>query len=435
MDVLDSYRSAFDEESARLSVREPAWLARARKESFEVFAARGFPASNEEAWRFTSMAPLAALAFPLARLDEANGEARPLLERQLLSDWKRHELVFVNGRLSSDLSSVGALPGGVVVTSLADAIETDGDLVAEAISRASLGEAATVFTHLNQALFTDGAFVHIPEGTVLADPVHLVFLTTGPEPAMAHPRNVIVAGKGSEACVVESYAGRPGSVYFVNATTNAVVGEGAVLDHYRLQQDSESAFHVASLGFVQARSANLGNHSIALGARLARNDIRVLLDGEGSDLSLNGIYMVRDEQHVDHHTLIDHKEPRCTSRELYKGILADRSSGVFDGRIIVRPDAQKTNAQQTNKNLLLSEEALVNTNPQLEINADDVKCAHGATIGQLDADALFYLRSRGIGLSEARQILTRGFLSDVSERIRVAAVREVVRGLVFERAA
>ena len=433
MDVLGSYRNAFTDESRRVSGREPAWLTRAREESFEVFASRGFPAMDEESWRFTNVAPIASVAFPLA--GTGNGEARPLLERQFLADWKRHELVFVNGRISSELSSVGSLPEGVVVTSLAAALESYGDLVEEVVSLGSLGEAATVFTHLNQALFSDGAFVRIPDGAAVAEPIHLVFLTTSGEPTMAHPRNVILAGKGSQSVVVESYSGRPDSVYLVNASTNVLVREGAVLDHYHVQRESESAFHVASLGFVQARGATLSNHSIALGARLARNDIRALLDGEGSDLSLNGLYAVRHDQHVDHHTLIDHKEPHCTSRELYKGILADRSSGVFDGRIVVRADAQKTNAQQSNKNLLLSDQALVNTNPQLEINADDVKCAHGATIGQIDADAIFYLQTRGIGIAEARQLLTRGFLADVSERIRVAALREVVSALVFERAA
>jgi Fe-S cluster assembly protein SufD len=222
-----------------------------------------------------------------------------------------------------------------------------------------------------------------------------------------------------------------GAAYFNNVVTEVVVGESANLDHYKLQRESRTAFHIASLQFQLERSAALSTLSISLGGGLVRNDINAVLDGEGCDLALNGLYVVGGEQHVDHHTVIDHAKPHGTSRELYKGILSDRSRGVFNGRIIVRPDAQKTDAKQTNRNLLLSDEALVNTNPQLEINADDVKCAHGATIGQLDADVLFYLRSRGIDVDTARHLLTYGFMSDISERIKVDAIRSELERVLF----
>jgi Fe-S cluster assembly protein SufD len=235
--------------------------------------------------------------------------------------------------------------------------------------------------------------------------------------------------------LVESYFGAGGSASFTNTASEIVAADGANVDHYRIQAESDSTFHVGSQRLLQARGAVLQDHSLSLGGRIARLDIHSLLDGEGADLTLNGLYVVKGTQHVDHHTVIDHRKPHGTSRELYKGVLDGAASGVFNGRIIVRPGAQKTNAQQTNKNLLLSEEALVNTNPQLEIEADDVKCAHGATIGQLDKEALFYLRSRGIGPEEAAGILTRGFIADLSERIRIGAVREAVRRHVFAEAA
>jgi len=288
---------------------------------------------------------------------------------------------------------------------------------------------------LNEAFLIDGAFIHVPRGIVLERPVHLVFLTSSGEPVVTHPRTVIVGEAKSQLSVIESYGGSDSAVYWTNAVTQVAAHDGAVIDHYKLQRESASAFHMASLGYVQERSSTVSNHSLSLGARLARHDIRAELEGEGADVTLNGLYVVKDSQHVDHHTVIDHRVPHCTSRELYKGVLDDTSSGVFNGRVIVRADAQKTDSMQSNKNLLLSDDALVNTNPQLEINADDVKCAHGATIGQLDPEAMFYLRTRGIAQDDARRILTEGFMADVSDRIRLAAVRNTLRGLLFREAA
>jgi Fe-S cluster assembly protein SufD len=274
----------------------------------------------------------------------------------------------------------------------------------------------------------------VREGVVVEEPVHVVHLTTAPMTA-SHLHHVVLVERGAELRLVESYLGPGGIPYFTNSAADLVVADGASADHYRIQREGTSSFHVGSQRLLQAAQAAIQNHSLSLGARIARVDIASLLDGEGADLTLNGLYLVKGRQHVDHHTVIDHRKPRGTSRELYKGVLDGTSSGVFNGRIIVRPGAQKTNAQQTNKNLLLSEEALVNTNPQLEIEADDVKCAHGATIGQLDKDALFYLRSRGIGREEARSILTRGFMADLSDRIGIAAVRDAMRRFLFAEAA
>ena len=431
--AIESFRRQFLEHAGRWHGQEPSWLSLVRREAFERFLDRGFPTTNDEAWRFTSVAPLASMEFSLdAGTGREHGSS--LLRSHLGEDWKRHEIVFVNGRFSPELSAIGALPPGVVVESLASALESHAEKV-EAVLSLNPAEGATVFSDLNRAFLADGAFVLVPEGVVVERPIHIVHVSSAERPAVSHPHHIVLLERGAEVRLVESYLGDDGPSYFTNAAAEIVAASGAKVDHYRIQREGESTFHIGSQRLLQAEGAALQNHSLSLGARLSRIDIHSLLDGEGADLTLNGLYVVKGTQHVDHHTVIDHQKPHGTSRELYKGVLDDAASGVFNGRIIVRPGAQKTNAQQTNKNLLLSEEALVNTNPQLEIEADDVKCAHGATIGQLDRDALFYLRSRGISREEATSILTRGFIADVSERLRIAAVRDAMRRFVFAEAA
>jgi len=432
----DELRSMFLERSTeRSSETEPGWLALVRKNAFERLLDKGFPTTRDEDWRFTNVSVIASRVFKLASGGaEAEDEARTLLASLGLEELSLHELVFVNGQFSRALSSLDDLPDGVVVSSLDNAWSHSAEELQPVLSRSPSDE--TAFFDLNEAFVGDGAFVHIGKGVVVDAPIHCVFLTVpNGEACVHHPRNVIVAAEQSEARIIETYAGVEGSIYFTNAVTQIVARPSSVIDHYKVQRESIRAFHVASLDFVQERGASVSNHSLSLGAALARNDIRAELCGEGADVTLNGLYVVSGSQHVDHHTVIDHRVGHCTSRELYKGVLDDEASGVFNGRVIVRADAQKTDAKQSNKNLLLSREALVNTNPQLEILADDVKCAHGATIGQLDAEALFYLRSRGIGLDEARKIFTEGFMADVSDRIRVDAVRKTLCGLLFKDAA
>jgi Fe-S cluster assembly protein SufD len=434
---IDRFRSQFLELRAAQTDDEPGWLALVRKNALERFLDKGFPTTRQEDWRFTNVAPLTAASFALPTQPVLpRGDAEALKKRFEIGGLESHELVFVNGRVSKELSSLGELPDGVVVASLADALASPAlaKTLQPVLTRSDASYDDTPFFDLNEAFLSDGAFVHVPRGVTLERPVHLVFLTSPVEPVepvVTHPRNVIIGEAGSELRLVESYGGSDGASYWTNTVTQVIAQDGAVIDHYKLQRESASAFHVASLGYVQERNATVSNHSLSLGARLARHDIRAELDGEGADVTLNGLYVVKDSQHVDHHTVIDHRVPHCTSRELYKGVLDDASSGVFNGRVIVRADAQKTDSRQSNKNLLLSDEALVNTNPQLEINADDVKCAHGATIGQLDPEAMFYLRSRGIGEVAARKILTEGFMADVSDRIRLAAVRDTLRRLLF----
>jgi Fe-S cluster assembly protein SufD len=307
---------------------------------------------------------------------------------------------------------------------MGEALAHDGRGLEEHLTRVA-GPDQNVFADLNAAFVEDGACVFIEPGRREAAPIHLVFLSTNPagDPTVSHPRVLVVAGRGSQAQIVESYGGPDGEACFTNAVTEVVVGDGAVLGHTKLQREGLSAFHVATLAATLGRDARFSSHAISLGGALVRNDINVVFDAEGGECVLNGLFMATGTQHVDNHTRIDHAKPHGSSRELYKGILDGRARGVFDGKILVRRGAQKTDAHQTNRNLLLSKEALVDSTPALEILADDVKCKHGSTTGQLDAAALFYLRSRGIGEAAARSLLTYAFASDVVRQIPVEAIR------------
>ena len=328
-------------------------------------------------------------------------------------------LVFVNGHYAPELSALQPLPEGVIVGSLAHAISANRRSVEPHLAGyASFQNHA--FVALNTAFMQDGAFIHIPPEIIVAAPIHLLFVSTAPAQAtVSYPRNLMLVDRGGQATVVESYVGVAHEVYLTNAVTEVVAGEHAVINHYRMQQESKAAFHMATLQVHQDRSSHVISHAIALGGALARNEITVVLAGEGSECTLNGLFMVAGQQHVDNQTRIEHVQPYCTSRELYKGVLDGKGRGVFNGTIYVHKAAQKSNAKQTNKNLLLSPEAWINTKPQLEIYNNDVKCGHGSTIGRLDEEALFYLRSRGIGLEQARSLLTYAFASEMLSQINI----------------
>jgi Fe-S cluster assembly protein SufD len=287
---------------------------------------------------------------------------------------------------------------------------------------------------LNTAFFQDGAFIYVPAGHAVETPIHLLFISTAKEAGAAfHPRNLIVTEKAAQVTLFESYVSTVDAPYLTNAVTELVLGEGAVVEHGKFQDESIEAFHIAAIRAHLERSCNLISHSVATGARLSRNNIRTTLAGEGVECVLNGLYVTRGEQLADHHMIVDHAQPHCNSHEYYNGILDGRSKGVFHGRILVRQPAQKTDAKQTNKNLLLSEDATIDTKPQLEIYADDVKCTHGATVGQLNEESVFYLRTRGIGAETARRMLIHAFAGEIIERIRHAPAREELDKLVWER--
>ncbi|HET9492300.1 MAG TPA: Fe-S cluster assembly protein SufD [Methylomirabilota bacterium] len=399
----------------------PAWLVDGRRRARDRFAEAGLPTTRDEEWKYTSLAPLLATDLDPAAEVEIDGVSEEAIAPFLMGDPSWRRLVFVNGRYSPKLSSVAFLPGGVRIGSLAEAVLTDAGALREHVAGDGDGDG---FTALNAALWRDGAFVLVPAGAVVPAPLHLVFVATAPAaPTVGHPKNLIVLGEGSELTVVESYVAVGDDRYLTNAVTDIVAGAGARVDHYRLQHESSRAFHVGRTRIAQQRDSAVTSCAITFGGRLARHDVHVVLGGEGAECALNGLFVIGGAQHSDIHTVVDHVVPRGTSRQLYKGVLDGRARGVFNGRIVVRPGAQKTDAHQTNKNLLLADGVEMDSKPQLEIFADDVKCSHGAADGQLAGDALFYLESRGFGEAAARALLTYGFASEVLGRIQEPTVR------------
>jgi Fe-S cluster assembly protein SufD len=422
---MEHYAEQFAELSQR---RELEWLLPQRQQAFELFQQAGFPTTRDEEWRYTSVTPIARTEF--RTLPPASVELKELAP-YLFPEAAAARLVFVNGVFAPALSALAELSGSVKAANFATANGLDSAL-RQHLGRYAPGTQA--FVALNTALTRDGAVLQVARGAVIEHPVQVMFVTVpGAEPAMTHPRLLVVAGRDSQATVLETHVAMGEGIYFTNAVTELVVGENARIDHVKIQQENESAYHVATIQAFQERNSRAHLHSISLGAALARNDVNVTLAGEGCETLLNGLYQVAGQQHVDHHTLVDHAKPHCSSREYYKGVLDGHATGVFNGTIQVRKDAQKTDAIQNNKNLLLSEDAVINTKPQLLIFADDVRCTHGATIGQLDADAIFYLRARGIGLEAARHLLIRAFANDILGRIPVESVRQRLEQTLLER--
>jgi Fe-S cluster assembly protein SufD len=401
---------------------EPEWLRDLRAAGLGAFEEAGFPTTRDEDWRHTSVAPIARTRF----VPPGRGAARPDLSVLSALTFGRafegRQLVFVNGAYAPDVSSVTTAQG-VQIRSLRNVLDRQPQLVQPYLDRLAAAP-GRAFAALNSAFLADGAVVSVPAGTVLTEPIHLAFYSTpGAQPTVSHPRVLILAGRGSQAAVVESYGGSEGAGYLTNAVSEVFLEDGAVVDHYRVQRESARAFHVGTLAVSQGRASRFTSHAVALGASLSRLDLRQVFAGEGGECILNGLFVGGDTQHLDTHTWVDHAQPHCSTRELYKGIVGDKARGVFVGRILVRAGAQKTDAIQSNKNLILSRDALVDSLPQLEILADDVKCKHGSTTGQLDPLALFYLRSRGIGEEAARALLTYAFASDLVQRIGIEPLR------------
>jgi Fe-S cluster assembly protein SufD len=402
-----------------------------RRQALERFAQLGFPTTRDEQWRYTSVAPLARTEFRPAAAATAAQVDLAALEPFSFPGLECSRLVFVDGHWSPELSAVRALPRGARVTDLATGLREFPELV-----RGHLEHGATegTFASLNGAFLQDGAFVYLPANAVLEHPVHLLFLSTaGEQPAFSSPRTLVVAEPNTRASLIESYAGLGPHPYLTNAVTEVILGEGAGLDHYRIQREGPAGFHVSTHRAHEAAGCAYTAHTITLGGHLVRNHLTTVLDGEGVQSTLDGLYLVDGQEHVDNHTLVEHAQPHGSSHELYKGILSGQGTGVFRGRILVRPGAQKTDAYQSNRNLLLSTQAQVDTQPQLEIYADDVKCSHGGTVGQLDPDAIFYLRTRGLGEDSAFRLLTHAFAGQVLERIPLAPVRNQLDRLVVDK--
>jgi Fe-S cluster assembly protein SufD len=406
------------------------WLVRARQVALERFQQTGFPSRRDEEWKYTSLAAIEKQPF-VALPNGVSAESVTVAEANTLAfgGFAGHLLVFVNGRHAPALSAIGRLPEGVTLGSLADALERNPDALEPLLSE---DRHQTVFGALNLAFMADGVYLHVPPGVAVEEPIHALFLATA-QGAALYPRNLIVADAGASATVIEHYAGRDGLVYFTNAVTQIFAASNARIEHCKLQQEALQAFHIGGIHAAQSKDSSFVSHSMALGASLARNDITTAFDAQGCTATLNGLYLVGGRQHVDHHTRIDHAKPRGKSREYYRGVLDGASRGVFNGKVVVHPGAQGTDAQQANHNLLLSRDAEVDTKPQLEIYADDVKCTHGATVGRLDDAQIFYLRSRGFDEPIARTLLTYAFAYDVIERIRVIPVRSRLEQLLLSR--
>jgi Fe-S cluster assembly protein SufD len=429
----DRYLAEFQALERRGAFRSPSWLGPLRRRAIDRFAESGFPTTRDEDWRYTNLASLAATPFRAAAPSQA-GVPDGALERLALPGVAFPRLVFVDGGYSPKLSTARPLPGGGRVASLAEAMITDADTIERHLGRHVHDWGTNVFAALNTAFVQDGGFIGLPPEARAETPVELVFLATTPG-VVAQPRTLIVAGPHSRLTVIERYVGITDETYFTNAVTEIVAGPGAAVDHYVVQEQGADAFHVATVHAALERDSTLATSEATFGGRLARTTLALTFAGEGARGAINGLYVVGGRQHVDHHVTVDHAVPRCASRQLFKGVLDGTARAAFSGRVIVRPDAQKTDATQTNKHLLLSDGVEVDSKPQLEIFADDVKCTHGAAEGQLAPEALFYLKSRGLGEETARALLTYGFAHEVLERVAVEPLQAYLDRLVMTRLA
>jgi Fe-S cluster assembly protein SufD len=431
--VNDSYVEAFERFTRNGGGQGPAGLLTRRREAFERFSRAGFPTAKDEEWRFTPVTPITRTIW---RFD-GQSDGRTVSASELLpyrfgaADWCT--LVFVDGHFNPELSHRPALPAGVTVATLSEALERDPALVERTYARVATPD-LTPFAALNTAFAREGAIIRIAAGVEVPEPIHLLYVTTTAATGLAvQLRTVLLVERNARAQLVESYAGLGSSTSFHNVVTEVVVGESAWVEHTRIQRESETAFHVGLTQIEQARGSHYRSFTLAAGGAIARHDLRARLSGENVETLLYGLYLGRGEQLVDNHTVIFHDRPNCRSWEVYKGILDGKSHAVFNGKVFVQPEAQKTDAKQTNRNLLLSDGAKVDTKPQLEIFADDVKCTHGATVGRIDESAFFYLQSRGIPRAQAQQVLTYAFAAEVVNEVASAPVREALDALVAAR--
>ena len=431
--MTQAYLQEFGARSGTATVDGPEWLDALRRAAIERFALTGFPTSRDEEWRFTPIAPITKAAWR-----RSNGSAHDVTREDLAPfvfghpEWTT--LVFVDGAYSEALSSTTAVGQGVRVGSLSDAFKSDSPILKRYLARQAPIESSP-FTALSTAFMRDGSFLHVPRNVELARPVHMVFVSTSKAAsAVTHPRNLLVIEAGARASVIESYVTlAEGASYWTNAVTEVVAGANSWIEHTRIQRESERAYHVGLTHVEQERDSHYRSFSLAMGGALARHNLTARLNGENVETLMYGLYLTRGQQVVDNHTAIHHDQPNCRSWEVYKGVLDGHSRAVFNGKVFVKPEAQKTDAKQTNRNLLLSDDAKVDTKPQLEIFADDVKCTHGATVGRLDDIALFYARSRGVPSAIAQLLLTYAFAAEVTSEVVLQPVREELERLVRER--
>ena len=430
LDVKKWYISNFEKFENNLNGGSLKPIHQVRKDAIANFSNLNFPTTHDEEWRFTNIAPLLKHNFQPANAIKLKQKQ---IKNFLLKKLSNNLIVFVNGHFAPELSKLKTLPEGITAGSISYEIKSGSKIIDKHLGKYA-GYKTQIFTALSTAFTQDGAFIHVADNKIIEEPISILYITSaGEEKVLSQPRNLFVAGTNSQVTIIERYVSLDEGVYFTNVVSEIVAGENSFINHVKIQEESSKAFHVSRTEIDQEKNSNFVAYSISLGGEISRYDVNSKFNDEGSECTLNGMYLLTGHQLYDTHSLIDHAKPHCTSHEHYKGILDDTSRGVFNGKVIVRKDAQKTNAFQENNNIILSDGALVNTKPQLEIFADDVKCSHGATIGQLDQDSLFYLKTRGIGEEKARDILIHAFASDVIKSIKVEPVKNYLEEILSGR--
>jgi Fe-S cluster assembly protein SufD len=427
----DWYLSNFSSFEKKLNGELKSYLHQVRKEALSELKNGNFPTLRNEEWKFTDIAPILTNNFIPAINTVLPKITKNEIQKYLFKDFDYHLVVFINGIYSEPLSDIKNLPEGVIVGSLNKTYNTNPQLINQHINKASKIENA--FNALNTAYAYDGLVAIIPEGQVIEKPFQVLYLNSSDaDNILAVPRNLIIAGKSSLLTIIANYYGNGSKKYFNNIVTEVYVGENAIVDLYKIQSEKDDSYHIEKVQAVQKKNSVFNHYNLNFGGSIIRNDINSLLDDENIGTHFYGLYLAHGNQHVDNHTFADHAKPNCMSNELYKGILDDNARGVFNGKIMVRKDAQKTNAYQSNKTILLSKTAKINTKPQLEIYADDVKCSHGATIGQLDEESEFYIRSRGVPQELAKSMLIRAFANDVLDKVKIEPLRDQLNHKIFE---
>ncbi len=411
----------------------PRALSALQQDAFKHFASQELPTTRHEEWKYTNLRNLLGHDFHFPAKAEATAVAASAVSSQLLPHGEANVLVFVNGFFRKDLSEIKSPADQLHVSDLDEAYAQYGETISTYFAQLAIYQ-QDVFTALNTAYARHGAFIHVPANKTVSLPVFLYFITDCTvDNLLLQPRNLFVIGRSAQVSVVEHFRTIGDKASFTNTITEIDVQENASVEHYKIQNEAEQAYHIGTTQVHQHRDSKFSSTTVSLNAALIRNNLNIVLDGENCESFLYGLYVLDGKTHVDNHTLVDHAKPHCYSNELYKGIMDGKSTGVFNGKIMVRPDAQKTNAFQSNRNILLSPDASMNAKPQLEIFADDVKCSHGATTGQLDNDMLFYLRSRGIGVDAAKALLMQAFAGDVLNHIRIEAVKNYVEEVIVNR--
>jgi len=429
----DWYADVFKKFENNLNGQLKSEFHQTRQQAMEKFYEMGFPTTRHEEWRYTNLASLLKYNFEVSKMVPGDRISEKEIEKYIFKDMDYLLLVFVNGYFMSDLSNTAILEDQIEVVNLAQAVKDNHPAIKEHYSK-YLAKDAESFVSLNTAFVQDGVLVNIPDNSRIEKPIHILYLTLpGDSPQVSFPRNLILTGRSSQVRFIENYAALASGIYFTNLVTEIYVGENSSVERIKIQDENDEAFHISTLNVLQERDSRFVDHNLNIGSFFSRNSISTIFNDQGGTSTLNGLYAGDKDQLLDNHTSIDHAFPYCESFELYKGILDKKSRGVFNGKIFVRPDAQKTNAIQANNCILLSDDATIDTKPQLEIFADDVKCTHGATIGQLDEDAYFYMRARGINKEKARKLLIYAFASEVIDKIEYDAIRKKVTQLFEEK--